>query len=75
MRHIEPEAVDGDDFFGDIEFDDANGFSVEAGWRWISLHYTDIEYSIDEFDVDDIDGNSIGIRFTWRSGRTLVSRR
>jgi hypothetical protein len=67
MRHVGPK-LSGDDYFGDVEFDDANGFSVEAGWRWISLHYTDIDYSIDEFDVHGIDGNSIGIRFTWRPG-------
>jgi hypothetical protein len=67
MRHMSPK-LSGDDFFGDIEFDDANGFSVEAGWRWISLHYTGIEYGIDEFEIEGIDGNSIGIRFTWRPG-------
>jgi hypothetical protein len=67
MRHMSPK-LSGDDYFGDIKFDDANGFNVEAGWRWISLHYTGIDYSIDEFDVDSIDGNSVGIRFTWRPG-------
>jgi len=67
MRHNSPK-LEGDDFFGDIRFDDATGFNVEAGWRWISLHYTGIDYTIDEFDVEDIDGNSIGIRFTWRPG-------
>ena len=67
MRHSSPK-LSGDDFFGDVRFDDANGFNVEAGWRWISLHYTGIDYSIEEFDVEDIDGNSIGIRFTWRPG-------
>jgi len=67
MRHMSPK-LSGDDFFYDIEFDDANGFSAEAGWRWISLHYTGIDYAINEFDVEAIDGNSIGIRFTWRPG-------
>ena len=42
--HMSPE-LDGDGFFEDIEFDDANGFKVEFGWKWIGLHYTKIEYS------------------------------
>jgi hypothetical protein len=67
IRHNSPK-LSGDDFFDDIEFDDANGLSVEAGWRWISLHYTDIDYSIDDFDVEGINASSIGIRFTWRPG-------
>jgi hypothetical protein len=67
MRHMGPK-LSGDDFFGDVEFDDANGFNVEAGWRWISLHYTKIDYAIDDLDVRGISGNSIGIRFTWRPG-------
>src|SRR6187551_1386682 len=65
MRHMDSTLSD-DYYYDDIEFDAANGLSVEAGWRWISLHYTGIEYEIDRYDISGIDGNSIGIRFTWR---------
>src|SRR5689334_21769197 len=37
-HHVSPE-LDGDDFFEDISFDDATGFSAEVGWRWIALRY------------------------------------
>src|SRR5262245_23437303 len=47
--------LNGDGFFEDVKFDDATGFNVEIGWRWISLHYTDISYTnefLDFFDED-----------------------
>ncbi len=63
MRHMSPK-LDGDDFFPDINFDDANGLNVEIGWRWISVHYTDISYSNDF--IEDVDASHVGARFTWR---------
>ena len=63
--HMSPE-LDGDGFFEDFEFDDANGFTVEFGWKWIGLHYTKIEYSSPGFE--DVDASNIGIRFTGRFG-------
>jgi hypothetical protein len=65
VQHMSPE-LDGDGFFEDIEFDNANGFNAEVGWRWVALHYTKIEYSSDEFE--DADGSNVGIRFTYRFG-------
>lgn len=65
MRHMSPK-LDGDGFFPDIDFDDANGFNAEVGWRWVSLHYTHITYKSDLFE--DVDGSAFGIRFTWRLG-------
>jgi hypothetical protein len=65
VQHMSPE-LDGDGFFENVEFDDANGFNLEVGWRWVALHYTKIEYSSDEFE--DADGSNIGIRFTYRFG-------
>jgi len=65
LRHMSPE-LDGDGFFEDIEFDDANGFSFEAGWKWIGLHYTTMDYSSDGYE--DADAGNIGVRFTWRPG-------
>lgn len=64
VRHIGP-TLSIDDF-GDIEFDDANGFNVEAGWRWIGLHYNHMRYAIPPFD--DINADAVGLRFTWRPG-------
>jgi hypothetical protein len=65
IRHMGPE-LDGDGFFEDIEFDDANGLSLEVGWKWIGLHITQLDYSSDEYE--DADAGSIGVRFTWRPG-------
>jgi hypothetical protein len=65
VQHMSPE-LDGDGFFEDVEFDDANGFNLEVGWRWVALHYTKIEYSSDGFE--DADGSNVGIRFTYRFG-------
>ena len=65
VRHMSPE-LDGDGFFEDVEFDDANGFNAEVGWRWIALHYTKIEYSTPGYE--DADASNVGIRFTYRFG-------
>jgi len=63
--HMSPE-LDGDGFFENLEFDDANGITVEFGWKWIGLHYTNIKYSSPGFE--DVDASNIGIRFTGRFG-------
>jgi opacity protein-like surface antigen len=65
MHHMSPK-LDGDNFFPDIEFDDATGFNAEIGWKWISLHYTNISYGSELFE--DVDGSHFGARFTWRFG-------
>jgi outer membrane protein with beta-barrel domain len=65
MSHMSPK-LDGDGFFPDIDFDDATGFNAEIGWKWISVHYTNITYESDLFE--DIDASHIGARFTWRFG-------
>jgi hypothetical protein len=64
-RHMGPE-LDGDGFFEDISFDDATGFTMEAGWKWIGLHYTRMDYSADGYQ--DADASHFGVRFTWRPG-------
>jgi hypothetical protein len=56
--------LDGDGFFRDVEFDDATGFTVESGWRWVGLHYTHIEYKNDF--VSGVDASSVGIRVNYR---------
>ncbi len=56
--------LDGDGFFEDIEFDNATGFNIEAGWKWVGLHYTDMEYENDF--LLPVDASHIGLRFTAR---------
>jgi|SRR6187401_155665 hypothetical protein len=59
--------LDGDGFFDDFEFDDANGFSCEVGWKWVALQYTSIKYpTLPGFE--DVDGSNVGIRLTYRFG-------
>lgn len=66
MRHTGAK-LSGDGFVDDVGFEDANGFNGEIGWRWIALHYDNIEYQ-DDFYGYEIDGSSVGLRFTWRPG-------
>lgn len=66
VQNLNP-TVDGDGFFEDIDFDDATGFNIEIGWRWISLHYTDMTYESDLYE--DVDASHLGLRFTWRQGQ------
>jgi opacity protein-like surface antigen len=70
VEHFSPE-LNGDGFFEDVQFDDATGFNVEIGWRWISVHYTDIEYTNDFLDFfdEEVDASNVGIRFTYRFGQ------
>lgn len=64
VRHMSPK-LDGDGWFQDVHFDDATGFAVEVGWKWIGLHVTTMDYSVDGFDAD---AGNVGLRFTWRPG-------
>jgi hypothetical protein len=70
VEHFNPE-LNGDGFFDDVQFDDATGFNVEIGWRWISVHYTDIKYSNDFLDFfdEEVDASHVGLRFTYRFGQ------
>jgi hypothetical protein len=66
VHHIDPK-LNGDGFFEDVSFDDATGFGGEIGWRWIGLHFSNLEYSSPFYE--DIDASSVGLRFTWRPGQ------
>lgn len=57
---------DGDGFLEDVEFDDANGATVELGWKWVSLTYTAIEYSVEGSEA--FDASSVGLSFTYTFG-------
>jgi hypothetical protein len=63
IRHSGTE-LDGDGFFRDIELDDATGFTVQAGWRWVGLHYTRIEYE-NNF-IREVDASHVGLRFNFK---------
>lgn len=36
--------LNGDGFFEDVKFKDAVGFRAEAGWKWILVSYTHLDY-------------------------------
>jgi hypothetical protein len=61
LVHHSGTELDGDGFFQDVSFDDATGFAAEFGWRWVGLHYTNIEYD-SEFG-GTVDASNVGIRF------------
>lgn len=56
--------LDGDGYFRNVEFDDANGFTIESGWCWVGLHYTHMEYKNDF--VNSVDASHIGVRLNFR---------
>ena len=56
--------LDGDGFFRDIEFDDATGFTIQTGWRWVGLHYTHIEY--EGAFPGKIDASHMGLRVNYK---------
>jgi hypothetical protein len=56
---------DGDGFVGDVEFKDATGPTVEVGWRWIALSYTNLDYKT-RFGGFEVDASNFGL--------TLISK-
>jgi hypothetical protein len=52
----------GDGYGPDVKFDDATGPTVEVGWKWLALSYTNIEYK-DEFGFK-YDASSFGLTLT-----------
>jgi len=56
--------LDGDGFFRDVDFDDATGFVLQTGWRWVGLHYTNIKYR-NNF-VKNVDASHVGLRLMYR---------
>ena len=67
LTHHSSPKLDGDGFFEDISFDDATGFNIGVGWKWIALNYTKIEYSSEFYE--DVDASSIGVSFTYCFGQ------
>lgn len=59
-------SFDGGGLANDLDFDDAQGATVEAGWRWLALTYTRLTYT-DEFGNEyDASSPGISLRATFR---------
>ncbi len=54
----------GDGWVPDINFDDAVGVTLGAGWRWFGISYTNIKYSSPV--TGSVDGSSVGATFAWK---------
>lgn len=52
----------GDGFVDNIDFKDATGPTVEVGWRWIALSYTNLDYET-KFGTEG-DASSFGLTLT-----------
>jgi hypothetical protein len=51
--------LNGDGYVPDVDFDDAFGGTVGAGWRWIGLSYTFIKYKSPA--TGDVSADNVGI--------------
>jgi opacity protein-like surface antigen len=59
---------DADGFDDNLNMGSATGFTIQAGWRWIAVKYTDMEYTEETTGRGfKIDGSSLGILLRWRS--------
>ena len=51
---------DADGIGDNLDFDDATGYTIEAGWKWVLLSYTGMDYT-DEFG-QDYSADSFGVK-------------
>jgi hypothetical protein len=63
VSHLNPRLTTDDPDWRDIDFHSATGVTVEAGWSFIGLYYTYMEY---RSSLVNLDASSVGIRFTMR---------
>jgi hypothetical protein len=63
VSHLNPRLTTTNPAFDDVSFHAATGVTVEAGWSFIGLYYTYLEYSSSR---GDFDASSVGLRFTVR---------
>jgi hypothetical protein len=54
----------GDGYVPDVNFDDAVGATIGAGWRWFGVSYTNIRYKSPV--TDDVTANNVGVTATWK---------
>lgn len=63
VSHLNPRLTTDDPAFDDIDFHTATGVTVEAGWSFIGVYYTYMDYKSSQVNLD---ASSVGIRFTMR---------
>ena len=63
VSRLNPRLTSDDPNYPDIDFHTAAGVTVEAGWSFIGLYYTYMEYKSSRVDLD---ASSVGLRFTMR---------
>ncbi len=56
--------LNGDGYVPDIDFNDAVGVTVGAGWRWIGVTYTNMRYN--SALTGGVDASNVGATFTWK---------
>ena len=59
VRHLST-TFHGDGFFADEDFESSNGATLAAGWKWIGLSYTTVQYT-SERDGTEFDASNAGI--------------
>jgi hypothetical protein len=64
IQHLNPRFTDGRPNGVDIDFSGGTGATIEAGYSFIGLYYTYMNYSTANYG--DFDASSVGIRFTVR---------
>ena len=62
--HLNPKYSESPQVVPDIKFDDAVGVTIAAGWNWIGLQCTYMEYRAPGYGK--FDASNCGVRFTWR---------
>jgi len=56
--------VSGDGYLPDINFNDAVGVTVGAGWRWFGVTYTAIRYTSPI--TNGVNADNVGVTATWK---------
>lgn len=57
--------LDGDDFVPNVSFDPALGVTIEAGYEWVYLSYTLIEYTAEDGTTFDASNGGLAVRFAF----------
>jgi hypothetical protein len=63
VSHLNPRLTTDNPAYDDIDFRTATGVTVEAGWSFIGVYYTYMEYKSSQLNLD---ASSVGLRFTMR---------
>lgn len=63
VSHLNPRLKTNNPAYDDIDFHTATGVTVEAGWSFIGVYYTYMQYHSAH---GDFDASSVGLRFTMR---------